>query len=554
MLKYLHIENIAVIEQAGIEFTDGFNVLTGETGAGKSIIIDSLYAVLGHRTSKELIRNGCDSAFVSAVFCFKSKEILEIFNNIGIEPDNDNNFIIERKLSVSGSGYIKINDVPVTASTLKNISPFLINIHGQHDNQALLNSDNHYIYLDMVAENFSELEAYREEFSRFNSIRNKLKSIEMDEDEKLRKVDILKYQINELIDADLKIGEIDELKERLSVAKNITKKVKDLNYVLLLLKDTDDNTNALSLLKTATHYLSVLGDKKIENEHSQLLDALENVNNVTASIQDYIDTLSSDFYDINTIENRLALLSELSLKYGKNEEQMLGFLEKAQNELNTILFNDQEIEKLENELIKSQENLIKTAQRLSLSRKNTARIFEQKLKEVLVNLNMPNVSITVDILKGRYTRNGCDEVQFLFSANAGESSKPLSKIASGGELSRVMLAIKSVLSEKDNIETLIFDEIDSGISGRTADMVGVQLKNVSNSHQVICVTHLAQIAVTANTHLLIEKAEKMGRTYTSVKSISGEERVYEIARIMSGTNMSENILASARELLNIGNK
>ena len=551
MLKYLHIENIAVIERAGIEFTDGFNVLTGETGAGKSIIIDSLYAVLGYRTSKELIRNGCDTAFVSAVFFFDNNEILDVFADLGVFPDEDGNFIIERKLSVSGSGYIKINGVPISAMALKNISPFLLNIHGQHDNQTLLNPDNHYLYLDMIADNGDILETYRQEFSNFNSIRSKLKSLEMDEDEKLRKIDVLKYQIKEITDANLIIGEAQELKEKLSIARSVGKRVKDLMNVLSFLKNDREDGGAAELLKSAVHLLSLTEDKNIEKDYTFLLDALENVNNVTASIENYIEELSGDGYDVNIIEDRLAVLSGLFAKYGKNEEQILKFLGDAEKELNTILFNDEEYEKLENELVKSQERLINAAQKLTDSRKNAASAFESKVKDVLVHLNMPNVNLIVEQNKGKYNKNGCDEIQFLFSANAGENSKPLSKIASGGELSRVMLAIKSVLSEKDNVDTLIFDEIDSGISGRTADMVGVQLEKVSLSHQVICVTHLAQIAVSAKTHLLIEKAEREGRTYTNVSTITGEDRVYEIARIMSGTNLTEKVLASAREMLKL---
>ena len=444
MLKYLHIENIAVIDRAGIEFTDGFNVLTGETGAGKSIIIDSLYAVLGFRTSKELIRNGCENAFVSAVFSFDSNDLLELFSEIGVKPDDDGNFVIERKLSVSGSGYIKINGVPVSASTLKNFSPYLLNIHGQHDNQTLLNPDNHYLYIDMIADNDEILSEYRQEFSNFNSIRSRLKSLEMDEDEKLRKIDVLKYQINEISEADLKIGEIEELKEKLSVARSVGKRIKDIKSVLSLLKNDDENGGACEALKTAVHLLSVMDDKKSEKDYSFLLDALENVNNVVSSLEGYVEELNGDGYDVNFIEDRLAVISTLSAKYGKDETEIFEFLEKAQNELNSILFNDEEYEKLENELEISQEKLIKFAKKLTSSRIKAASIFEKKVKDVLACLNMPNVCLKVERSMGRYNKNGCDEIQFLFSANAGEDSKPLSKIASGGELSRVMLAIKRV--------------------------------------------------------------------------------------------------------------
>lgn len=549
MLKYLHIENIAVIEQAGIEFSTGFNVLTGETGAGKSIIIDSLYAVLGYRTSKELIRNGCDSAFVSAVFSDIFGEAQQKLSDMGITADDDGNIVIERKLSLSGSGYIKVNGVPVSAASLKAVSVFLLNIHGQHDNQALLDPDNHYIYIDKLAQNEKELAVYREEFKNFNTIRSSLKALEMDEDEKLRKIDLLTYQINEIQSANLKEGELAELKGRLSVARNVDKRVKDLNSVLSFFKDNDESNGAITLIKNAVHAISLHNDESLSGEYEKLLDALHNINLCNDNIESRIEELSSDLYDIDKIEDRLSVLNSLCAKYGKEESEIFDFLNNAQKELNGILFNDKEIERLENELMLSQGRLIEAAQRLTDTRKAAALLFEKNVREVLASLNMPDVLLSVSHSKGRYTKNGCDEIQFLFSANAGEDKKPLAKIASGGELSRVMLAIKSVLAEKDEVHTLIFDEIDSGLSGRTADMVGVQLKKVAQSHQVICVTHLAQIAVTANHHLLITKEQKEGRTYTGVTHISGEDRVYEIARIMGGTNVSETVLASARELL-----
>lgn len=549
MLKFLHIENIAVIEKAGIEFSTGLNVLTGETGAGKSIIIDAIFAVLGQRTSKELIRGGCDSAFVSAVLSSLPEAVIADFSDMGIEADDDGNYIIERKLSLSGSGYIKINGVPVTASFLKTVAPQIINIHGQHDNQALLDPDNHYLYLDRLAQNEKELSDYITCFKEFNAIRSVLKEKEMDEDEKLRKIDLLKYQINELNDAVLKEGEMEELKGRLSIAKNVDKRIRDLKSVLTYLRDGEESGGAVDMLKNAVHSIAVLNDDTLNNEYEKLLEALENVSICADGIEKRIDELSSGDYDIDKIQDRLSVLRTLSAKYGKDEAAMLVFLNNAEKELNTILFNDEEIERLENELINAQERLITAADKLSDTRRKAAWNFEKNVKEVLSNLNMPGVNLSVEQNNGRYTKNGCDEIQFLFCANAGENKKALSKIASGGELSRVMLAIKSVLAEKDDVDTLIFDEIDSGISGRTADKVGVQLRSVAESHQVICVTHLAQIAVSASHHLLITKEEKQGRTYTGVTHISGEERVKEIARIMGGTNVSETVLASARELL-----
>ncbi len=549
MLKYLHIENIAVIEQSNIEFTNGFNVLTGETGAGKSIIIDSIYAVLGFRTSKELIRDGCDKARVSAVFTEVTDECKNAFAQMGVYPDDDGNFIIERALSANSGGYIKVNSVPVSAVNLKAVSSMLINIHGQHDNQSLLNSDNHYIFIDRLADNGEILGEYIDEFKKFNSIRNSLKALEMDEDEKLRRIDILKFQIDELSSADLKVGELDELKKRKAIARNIEKRVKTVTSILSYLNDSEGENGAVNALRSALHLINVDKELELDEELGRLHNSIEEIECVISSLSSMIEAYNSDEYDIDKIEERLALLSGLASKYGKDEELMLSYLSNAEKELNTILFNDEEIERLSEELVKSQEALIQKADTLSRSREKAARVFEENVKAVLLRLNMPSVEISVEFNKGRYTKNGCDEIQFLFSANAGEKKKPLAKIASGGELSRVMLAIKSVVAEKDDVATLIFDEIDSGISGRTADMVGVQLKKVANSHQVICVTHLAQIACVASSHLLISKDTRQGRTFTDVTSLTGDSRVSEIARIMGGTKITETLIKSAAEML-----
>ncbi|MBE6729441.1 MAG: DNA repair protein RecN [Ruminococcaceae bacterium] len=550
MLNYLHIENIAVIEQSNIKFEEGFNVMTGETGAGKSIIIDAIYAVIGHRTSKELIRNGCGQARVSAVFSNVNDECVKAFSDNGIFTDEDGNFLIERMLSLNGNGYLRVNGTPISATLLRSISPMLINIHGQHDNQILLDETKHYIYIDRIAENNVEFLAYQEEFNHFNSIRAKLKSLEMDEDEKLRRIDILKYQIEELKNADLKLGEIEELKERLSIAKNIGNKINTLNKSLEFLKSSEESRGAVGMLVDVIRFLSLEKDGKYEAETDKLQDALDSASAAMQLIEEKINSLSSDDYNINVIEDRLAVLSFLASKYGKDEKEMLEFLYNAEKELEQILFNDEEIDRLSDQLTASQEMLIKKAEKLSKTRISAAKLFEQKVKEILVELNMPSAHILVKCNKGRYTRNGCDEITFLFSANAGETEKPFAKIASGGELSRVMLAIKNVLAEKDDVDTLIFDEIDSGISGVTADKVGMQLKNVSASHQVICITHLAQIAVAASNHLLIQKETIKGKTYTNVSKAQDDKRVYEIARIMGGSNITEELLQSARQMIN----
>ncbi|MBQ2236914.1 MAG: DNA repair protein RecN [Clostridia bacterium] len=549
MLKYLHIENIAVIEKSDIDLIGGFNCLTGETGAGKSIVIDSINAVMGERTSKELIRSGCEFAEVSAVFGDVNTTALKQLEENGVTPDEDGNIIISRKLSLNGKGIIKINGQPITAAILKEISKNLINIHGQHDNQALLNPDNHCGFIDAVAEDEKYISDYYAEFKKLNEIRRELQSLEMNEDEKLRKIDLLKYQINELKSANIKIGEINELNSRLTLVKNYEKNSSKLNEAYFALKGDDDSEGACSLAQKARKALSFLEDKGLQKSAEELGNAIEILETVCADIRDFSDNMALGSLNANEINERLDLLHKLMLKYGENEEKMLSFLEEAEKQLENIEFSDKRIDELGILLDQSTQRLIKFADKLTQERIKAASKFEKQVCEILKYLNMPDVKFAVKIDKGRYTKNGCDTVEFLISANAGEDMKSLHKIASGGELSRVMLAIKSVLSDKDTVDTLIFDEIDSGISGYAAGKVANQLREVAQNRQVICVTHLAQIAAVCDNHLLIEKKTKNNRTFTEVKSLDYNDRIEEIARIMSGTQMTENLYNSAKELL-----
>ena len=548
MLKYLHIENIAVIEKSDIEFESGFNVLTGETGAGKSIVIDSINAVLGERTSRDLIRSGCDTACVSAVFTELGKDALRVLSENGIEPDEENNIIVFRKLSASGKGIIKINDVPVTAGTLKGISGYLINIHGQHDNQALLSAENHISFVDAVANIGKNLDEYYKEFKNLNAIRKSLRELETDEDEKQRKTELLKYQINELEFADIKTGEIERLKKELETVKNYEKNLRCLNEAYMCLRGDDDTSGAVELISKAGKQLSLVGEG-FSVSAERLSEAAAAIDAISAEILDYIEDRQLAELDPEAINSRLDLLSKLKVKYGSTEEEMLEFLNQAKKQLENIEFSEEKEAELASLLDESTERLISLADILTDKRKKSADEFAKKICDVLSYLNMPGVEFRVNIEKGRYTKSGCDSVEFLISANAGETAKPLSKIASGGELSRVMLAIKSVLSDRDKVDTLIFDEIDTGISGYAAGKVGNQLKKVSGGRQVICVTHLAQIAAQANNHLVIEKTAEMERTFTKVRPVSGDERIAEIARIMSGSSLTENLYNSAKELL-----
>lgn len=549
MLKFLHIENIAVIERSDIEFSAGFNVLTGETGAGKSIVIDAINAVLGERTSKELIRAGCDTAEVSAVFGELDNATAAALSDAGVTPDEDGNIVIRRRLSAAGKGLIKLNDRPVTATELKETGKHLVNIHGQHDNQALLDPERHLDYIDAVADDDPIKGKYYAEFRELNRIRKELAATETDEDEKRRRVGLLKYQINELESAGIKPGEYEKLQKKLAIARNYQKTAEALSRAYSALKGDDEFDGAVSLLTDAEKSLSSLRNDEWDKKSSALADAAAAAEDVSTALYDFLENAELADIDPDEINSRLETLDKLMAKYGNSEEEMLEFLEKARIELNDTEFSDKKAAELSALLDDATERLIALADELTAARKKAAAEFEKQVCDILSYLNMPDVRFTVQFGKGRYTKRGCDTAEFMISANRGESVKPLCKIASGGELSRVMLAIKSVLLGRDPVGTMIFDEIDTGISGYTAGKVGTQLKKVADNRQVICVTHLAQIAAMADTHLLIEKKAEKDRTFTSVSPLLYEQRINEIARIMSGTQMTENLYNSAKELL-----
>lgn len=554
MLKYLHIENIAVIEKSDIELTDGFNVMTGETGAGKSIVIDSLGAVLGERTSRELIRSGCEKAQVSALFCGLNAAAAEALSSAGFAPDEDGSLLIARTLNASGSGTVRINGQPATVGVLREIGRVLVNIHGQHDNQFLLDPARHCSYIDRVAENGALLDEYYSEFKSLNQMRRELQSLETDADEKQRRQELLKFQIGELEGAGIRVGEAQELRERLAIAENREKMLVCLSAAHVALDGDDDSTGAAALLSLAEKQLSSAGAEALSQDARRLSEIAYELEEISANISGFL--LRDDFngQDADEIRERLDFLHRLMLKYGDSEEKMLQFLQRARAELETIAFADSRAAELSASLDASTERLVALGERLTRSRREAAARFEQEVTQALRYLDMPQVRFSVDFKTGRYTKTGCDEVQFLISANAGEELKPLARIASGGELSRVMLAIKSVLADKDEVATLIFDEIDAGISGRAAAKVGAKLRQVSKTRQVLCVTHLAQIAAAADNHLLIEKHTSSGRTFTDVSPLEPTPRISEIARIMSGGELTEHLFHSAEELLNRSKK
>lgn len=549
MLKYIHIENIAVIEKADIEPAVGFNVLTGETGAGKSIVIDSLNAVLGERTSKELIRQSKDKAVVSAVFGSLSEASLKNLRNNGYDTDEDGNLLIQRTLTRGSGGSIRINGQPATSAVLREIAATLINIHGQHDNQMLLRPENHYIYLDLLASNDALLSDYTEKYKRFNEVRKRLRELEESEDKKLERTELLKYQISELENAELRVGEAEELKEKREAIRNYEKSSAVLNECLSKLSGDDDTDGAAALADFVTRALERSKSEELGDSLENIQKAAELLHLVQDDLRNYLENAPYTKEDADKVNERLDLIHRLGLKYGGDEKSALEYLEKAKAELLGIESDEAELERLSADIERLSEELVLAGEKLSESRIKAADGFAKLVCESLRAMNMENVKFIVDIKEGRYTKVGRDEVEFLISANAGESVKPLSKVASGGELSRVMLAIKSAIADKDNVDTLIFDEIDTGISGRAASKVAAELSRVAEKRQVICVTHLAQIAAAAKSHFLIEKSTVDDSTYTNVTLLEGDSRVEEIARIMSGTDTTETTFSSAKELL-----
>ncbi len=549
MLRNLYIENIAVIEKADIEFSNGLQILTGETGAGKSIIIDAINAVLGQRTSKDLIRAGCSKATVSALFDVLSDTAKSVISENGFEVDENGSLLVVRVLSLNGNGSVKINGVTATAGVLKNIGRYLINIHGQHDNVGLLDPENHGFYLDLVAENSLLSEEYYAEFKNLNLIRRELSSIETDEDAKARKIELLEYQVTELRDAELKVGEYDSLKSKLNTIDGFEKAAKALAGACGLIVGDDDTDGALTLSKNAYKEVLSVKDSALDTALQRLSDSSALLEDALSELRIYLDDNSFSPEESEKLRERLDLIYRLMLKYGGSEESAIEYLNNAVAELQSIKLSDERIEELGSLLDSSTERLVEIAERLTASRLKAAENFSLEVTNALQTLDMPKAVFKVQITNGRYTKRGCDIVEFFLGTNVGEEIKPLHKIASGGELSRVMLAIKSVIAGREDVGTLVFDEIGSGVSGRAAGKVGALLSKVSKNQQVLCVTHLAQIAAFADRHLFIEKNTKNERTYTSVNPLSYEERINEIARIMSGSEITENLYNSAKELL-----
>lgn len=549
MLSNLQIENIAVIKSASIDFENGFNVMTGETGAGKSIVIDSLNAILGERTSRELIRSGADSASVCAEFQNVGDNVKNELEKLGIEKDDT--LIVSRKLTPDGKNVCRINGMPATVSMLKALGVQLVNIHGQLDNQSLLSPETHCSFIDKLAGSGRELKEFKELYSLYIKKEKELKSLNTDVNEKNRRLDILNYQIEEIQKADIRPGEKDELTEKLGFLRNAEKVLDLLHTAYAALNGDGEMPGAADVAADAASKLLSAADYSSDFTETAngVNDAAMNLSAYTEELRDKIYSLDYDPNETERAEERLDVIYRLSQKYGDSEEDILAYLENAEKERDALSFSDERAEQLRAETEKAYNEALAAAKKLSEIRIEAGKKFSADVERELAFLDMPSVKFIVNDSVGELYENGIDNIEFLLSANAGEEPKPLSKIASGGELSRIMLAIKCVLSELDDIDTLIFDEIDSGVSGRAALKIAAKMKELSKTHQVICVTHLAQIAAFADEHKLISKEEKDGRTYTCIASLDYNGRKYELARIMGGLTVTQSILNSAEELL-----
>ena len=548
MLELLHIENIAIIEAADIEFAPGFNALTGETGAGKSIVIDSLSAVLGQRTSRELIRTGAEKAFVSAAFSGMAPELTE---ELGIQPEADGTLLLQREIQTDGKNVCRVNGRPVTVGQLRALGARLLNIHGQHDGQQLLDEEQHIVYLDSFGRVESLAITYAEKYKNFTDIRRQIGVLQMDEAEKARRVDTLQYQIEELHRAKLTPGEEEELTARRGMLRNAEKFLDAVAGADYALNGDDSGGGALSALRQAQDALG--GVRHLDDAFGQLYERLgeaySEVYDIAATVEDKRGELDVSPGELDRVESRMDLLYRLKKKYGATVEDMLDYQARCEAELAQIEDAGDTLARLEQALSKAEKEARQAAQALSDARKAAADRLTAQILTELQQLDMGKIRFAVDFAEKPLDSDGMDTVRFLMSANVGEELRPIHKIASGGELARIMLAMKNVLSEQDHVGTMVFDEVDTGVSGRAAQKVAEKMARISRRKQVLCVTHLPQLAAMADTHFSVEKGERGGRTYTEVRRLDREQRRRELARLTGGSHVSQTMLDGAEELL-----
>ena len=550
MLDLLHIENIAVIEEADIRFQSGFNALTGETGAGKSIVIDAMGAVLGGRVSRDLIRTGASRASVSAVFS-DVPDNLPGLTESGFAPDEDGALLLQRDLSGDGKTTCRVNGRPVTVGQLRRAGAELLNIHGQHDGQQLLDENQHGAYLDRFGRTEEALAAYRADFRALSALREKIQSLKMDEAEKARRLDSLRYQIDELERAELKPGEEEELTARRNLLRNAEKYLSALSAADFFLNGDEEHTGAVGQLQEAQSAMG--GIRALGDELDALCRRLEEARYEAADLADTIRDRRAEFdfspRELDEVESRSDLLYRLEKKYGPTVEDMLAYLDRSRAELDAIETADDTLRALEEEVQRAAQRVDASGAKLTAVRKAAAKELEARILQELRDLDMKKIRFSIDFQPKPPAADGCDVVRFLMSANVGESLRPIAKIASGGELARIMLALKNVLAEQEAVGTLVFDEVDTGVSGRAAQRVAEKLAQVSRRKQVLCVTHLPQLAAMADTHFIVEKGEQNGRTRTEVIQLDREQRKRELARITGGNEVTDALLKSAGELL-----
>lgn len=549
MLELLHIENIAVIEEADIQFHPGFNALTGETGAGKSIVIDAMGAVLGGRTSRELIRTGAGKAFVSAVFSAvpeKSPGLLES----GISPDENGELQIQREIFSDGKNVCRINGRPITVSQLRKIGEELLNIHGQHDGQQLLDEEQHGAYLDSFGHTEKGLDAYRKAYETMDSLRKQMRSLEMNEAEKARRIDSLRFQIHDLEQAKLVPGEEEELLSRQKLLRNGEKYLSALSGAENCLSGSEEG-GVVNLLRGAEGCIQPI--RNLDDEMAQIdkrLNALySEAYDLAEILREKREAFDFSPEELDAVESRSDQLYRLKKKYGATVEDCIAYLENCRKELSAIETASDTLLMLERQLSQARENVLKVGAELTALRQKAAHTLEKRIQSELRDLDMNKVRFAIQFEPKEPAADGCDTIRFLMSANTGEDLRPIAKIASGGELARIMLALKNVLAEQESIGTLVFDEVDTGVSGRAAQKVAEKLAQVSRHKQVLCVTHLPQLAAMAGTHFSVEKGEAGGRTYTHVVEMNREQRKAELARITGGNHVTEALLESAGELL-----
>ena len=550
MLSELYIENLAVIEKATIDFSNKLNVFTGETGAGKSILINGINAILGQRVTKDIVRTGTDKAVISALFTDIGDNVLQVLDELGISAE-DGQLFLTREIRSDGGSVARVNSRAVNVSVLKAIGETLVTIHGQHDNQILMAPERHIEILDSYAESEALIEDYHSSFRELQSIAKKINKIKTEQSKKEFRMAELADIVEEINALNIHEGEDKEIEAELNISKNAVAISEALYMAKQLLSGDDDTDGAVEMTQRASK--SVEGYTDIMTEISPIYDRLSSaaieMEDISEEIGSLLDSLDIDPKRYDYLNQRSDELRRIMKKYGPELDDVLTTLENSQNELDELSGAEQSLDELNKEKERLLAEVSKKAKALSDHRKKAGERFVSQVTEELEFLNMPKVKLVVQQKTGKLTINGMDSIEFLISANLGEEPKPIAKIASGGELSRIMLALKNVIAEKDSIGTLIFDEIDTGVSGRAAQKIGIKLKQISRLKQVLCVTHLAQMAVMADNHLLIEKNIQGDRTVTTVRTLDHEQRKYEIARIMGGENITELMLENAEQYL-----